>query len=111
MGNGGKLEVDVLKLNSTPMDIQSAEGAVVDFNDVKLLSSDMKWSPAATYNTTTHALEDAESNKLNNVIYSKTTAINQVVNDNVASGKFIRNGQLFIQRGDEVFNAQGARVR
>ena len=63
MGNGGKLEVDVLKLNSTPMDIQSAEGAVVDFNDVKLLSSDMKWSPAATYNTTTHALEDAESKR------------------------------------------------
>lgn len=25
--------------------------------------------------------------------------------------KFIRNGQLFIQRGDELFNAQGARVR
>ncbi len=101
----------VLTLNNTPMDIQSAEGAIVDFNDVKLLSSDMKWSPAATYNTTTHALEDAEGNKLNNVIYSKTTAINQVVNDKVASGKFIRNGQLYILRDGKTFTVTGQEVK
>ena len=29
----------------------------------------------------------------------------------VESGKIIRDGQLFIQRGEEVFNAQGARVK
>ena len=41
-----------------------------------------------------------------------TTAINnQMVNGKCPNGKFIKNGQLFIQRGDEVFNATGARVK
>ena len=41
-----------------------------------------------------------------------TTAINNVnsANQPVGTTKFFRNGQLFIQRGNELFNAQGARV-
>ena len=37
-------------------------------------------------------------------------AINNVASEKVAAKKVVRNGQLFIQRGDELFNAQGARV-
>ncbi len=42
-----------------------------------------------------------------------TTAIDNVNSStqSVGTTKFLRNGQLFIQRGDELFNAQGARVR
>lgn len=36
--------------------------------------------------------------------------INEVSDVNVKPNKLIRNGQLFIQRGDKLFNAQGARV-
>ena len=38
------------------------------------------------------------------------TGINQMVNGKCPNGKSIINGQLYIQRGDELFNAQGARV-
>ena len=41
-----------------------------------------------------------------------TTAINnQMVNGKCPNGKYIHNGHLFIQRGDNLFNAQGARVK
>ena len=36
--------------------------------------------------------------------------INNVASERAAVKKVIRNGQLYIQRGDELFNAQGARV-
>lgn len=39
------------------------------------------------------------------------TSVNQLSNDQVSNGKFIRNGQLFIQRGEEVFSATGVRVK
>lgn len=40
------------------------------------------------------------------------SAINSVsVETKIDGNKIVREGQLFIQRGDEVFNAQGARVR
>ena len=42
-----------------------------------------------------------------------TTAIDNVnsATQSVGTIKFFRNGQLFIQRGNELFNAQGARVK
>ena len=42
-----------------------------------------------------------------------TTAIDNVnpSTQSVGTTKFFRNGQLFIQRGNELFNAQGARVK
>lgn len=42
---------------------------------------------------------------------SGETRINEVSDVNVKPNKLIRNGQLFIQRGNELFNAQGARVK
>ena len=42
-----------------------------------------------------------------------TTGIEQVESGKSkmeSNGKFLRNGQLYIQRGEEIFNAQGARV-
>ena len=38
-------------------------------------------------------------------------AIDEVATETASGTKTIRNGQLYIQRGEEVFNAQGARVR
>jgi hypothetical protein len=110
-GNGGKNAEDVLKLHETPMDIQSANGAIVDFGNIVLLTNYMKWSPAASYNPTTYALEDEEGNILNDVVYSKVTAIDQVVNDKVASGKFIRNGQLYILRDGKTLTVTGQEVK
>ena len=107
----GIIGADVLTLNNTPMDIKSASGAITNFNNIVEAGSGMEWSPAATYNTTTKALEDADGNTLNNVIYSKATAIHQVVNDKVASGKFIRNGQLYILRDGKTFTATGQEVK
>ena len=45
--------------------------------------------------------------------FSKKPAsgINQVANGKSANGKLIRNGQLFIERDGEIFNATGARVK
>ena len=43
--------------------------------------------------------------------YSAPTAINNILNHRGNSNKFFRNGQLYIQRGNELFNAQGARVK
>lgn len=37
--------------------------------------------------------------------------INNVASEKAAAKKIIRNGQLYIQRGDELFSAQGARVQ
>ena len=43
---------------------------------------------------------------------AKNTAIENVNQQSkINNQKLIKNGQLFIQRGDEVFNAQGARVK
>ena len=41
-----------------------------------------------------------------------TTSIDQMSNvqSPMGNGKFIKNGQLFIQQGDKTYNAQGARV-
>ena len=39
------------------------------------------------------------------------TAISDVQNDHAQCAKVIRNGQLFIRRGNELYNAQGARVK
>ena len=41
---------------------------------------------------------------------TEPTAIEMVKDQSQADNKFFRNGQLIIQRGDELFNAQGARV-
>ena len=42
----------------------------------------------------------------------KETGINnQMVNGKCQNGKLIRNGHLYIQRGGEIFNANGARVK
>ncbi|MBR6508093.1 MAG: hypothetical protein IKT19_01055, partial [Paludibacteraceae bacterium] len=44
--------------------------------------------------------------------YQETTAIGQTFDKSqISNAKYINNGQLFIQRGDELFNAQGARVK
>ena len=40
-----------------------------------------------------------------------TTSITSVDNNEQVSTKVMRNGQLFILRGDEIYNAQGARVK
>ena len=43
----------------------------------------------------------------------ETTEVDNLNSSNNYDGaiKFFRNGQLFIQRGDMLFNAQGARVK
>jgi len=42
---------------------------------------------------------------------TKPTALDQITpNPSPLTAKRLINGQLFIQRGDELFNAQGARV-
>ena len=56
------------------------------------------------YNLTIVALEEQREK-------DHPTAIDQILNTQLLDGKFIRNGQLFIQRGEEIFNAQGARVK
>ena len=44
--------------------------------------------------------------------FQETTAIDQTFDKSqMSNAKYINNGQLFIQRGDELFNAQGARVK
>ena len=110
-GNNGTLEEDVLKLNNTPMDIKSAIGAIIDFDNLVMAGSGMEWSPAATYSTTVPALVDAENHVLLEVIYANPAAINNVVNSNAVGGKFIRNGQLYIERNGVLYNAAGARVK
>ncbi len=58
--------------------------------------------------------KDSNGNTLNTESGSfKTTGEStglQNVTDQLYETKFFRNGQLFIQRGNELFNAQGARV-
>ena len=54
------------------------------------------------YNTTKAAVEKARK---------ETSLNNQMVNGKCQNGKLIRNGHLYIQRGGELFNAQGARVK
>ena len=101
----------VLTLNKTPMDIKSASGAIINFANIVEAGSGMEWSPAATYNTTTNALEDADGNKLNEVKYFNPTSINQVVNSNVVGSKFIRNGQLYILRDGKIYTVTGQEVK
>ena len=52
------------------------------------------------FNTTKEAVEKAR----------QETAIDAIVGSAVKDAKIIRNGHLLIQRGNELFNAQGARV-
>lgn len=44
------------------------------------------------------------------VTEASSTSLDAVVGGQGKSVKFMENGQLFIQRGNELFNAQGARV-
>ena len=53
------------------------------------------------YNTTKAAVEKAR----------KETSIDAIVGSSVKDAKVIRDGHLYIQRGNELFNAQGARVK
>ena len=53
------------------------------------------------YNTTKAAVEKAR----------KETSIEAILGYPVKDAKLIRNGHLYIQRGDELFNANGARVK
>lgn len=108
---GGIVGADVLTLNKTPMDIKSASGAITNFANIVEAGSGMEWSPAATYNTTTKALEDADGNTLNEVKYFNPTSINQVVNSNVVGSKFIRNGQLYILRDGKTYTVTGQEVK
>ena len=39
------------------------------------------------------------------------SGLEQMEQSPMGNGKFIRDGQLFIRRGEEIFNAQGARVK
>ncbi|MBR4263387.1 MAG: leucine-rich repeat protein [Paludibacteraceae bacterium] len=39
------------------------------------------------------------------------TSVDQVPSDQVQSTKFLRDGQIFILRGDKIYNAQGAMVK
>ena len=51
-------------------------------------------------------------NKNTYYYHGYNTAIDYIeTSGNALSTKFFRNGQLFIQRGDKLFNAQGARVK
>ena len=100
-----------LTLNKTSMDIKSSKGAIVDFGNLVEAGSGMEWSPAATYNTTTFALEDADGNTLNDVKYTNPAAINHVVNNNAVGSKFIRNGQLFIIRDGKTYTVTGQEVK
>ena len=102
---------DMLTLNNTPMDIKSSKGAIVDFGNLVEAGSGMEWSPAATYNTTTFALEDADGNTLNDVKYTNPAAINHVVNNNAVGSKFIRNGQLYILRDGKTYTVTGQEVK
>ena len=53
-----------------------------------------------------------ESGNHNTETEGAATAIaNQMVNGKCPNGKYIHNGHLYIQRGEELFNAQGARVK
>ncbi|MBR0297081.1 MAG: hypothetical protein IJQ95_06810 [Paludibacteraceae bacterium] len=111
VGSSSESETDVLTLNKTPMEIKSTAGVITAFENIVMAASGMEWSPAATYNTTTKALEDADGNMLGEVALTKVAAINNVVNNNAVSGKFIRNGQLLIEHNGELYNATGAKVK
>lgn len=76
-----------------------------------MASSAMKWSVTATYSTSSKTLVDADNNVIKEIKLDKTAALEQIANGKTANGKFIKNGQLYIQRGEEIFNAQGARVK
>ena len=54
---------------------------------------------------------DAEYRATYTAIPKHMTSIIPVVDKELFSTKIIRNGQLYIQRGEELFNAQGARVK
>ena len=51
-----------------------------------------------------------DNNVIKEIKLDKTAALEQIANGKTANGKFIKNGQLYIQRGEEIFNAQGVRV-
>lgn len=60
------------------------------------------WSSDAYLNVTDDLVISA--------VYEKQTGLNNIEVEQTAT-KFIHNGQLFIQRDDELFNAQGTRVK
>ena len=72
--------------------------------------------PNAEYTCTVIAKKADDSEVYNTTISFQTpdaeSSTKQVINDQrqTTNYKVIRNGQLYIQRGDEIFNAQGARV-
>ena len=107
-----KADINALLKEGDPQackDIVDAAVAQVDviivWDDKKSVTDNILALAAAgekLYNDTKAAVEEAR----------KQTAINnQMVNGKCQNGKLIRNGQLFIQRGDELFNATGARVK
>ena len=110
-GSSSTKETDVLKLYSVPMEIKAADGAIVDFENLLMGATDVEWSPAASYNATKKALVDVDDNILNEVALTKKAALEQILNGKTVNGKFIHNGQLFIERNGEIFNATGARVK
>ena len=75
----------------------------------------VKGLESGTMYSYTVTAEDSSGNVINEEKGDFTTKmfddVSIVQSEKMPSVKYIRNGQLFIQRGDEVFNAQGARVR
>ena len=104
-------ETDVLKLNTTPMDIKTTQAAIGEFDNLIMSSSAMKWSVTATYSTSSKTLVDADNNVIKEIKLDKTAALEQIANGKTANGKFIKNGQLYIERNGELYNATGAKVQ
>ena len=75
----------------------------------------VKGLESGTMYSYTVTAEDSSGNVINEEKGDFTTKmfddVSIVQSEKMPSVKYIRNGQLFIQRGNEVFNAQGARVR
>ena len=75
----------------------------------------VKGLESGTMYSYTVTAEDSSGNVINEEKGDFTTKmfddVSIVQSEKMPSVKYIRNGQLFIQRGDGVFNAQGARVR
>ena len=104
-------ETDVLKLNTTPMDIKTTKAAIGEFDNLIMASSAMKWSVAATYSTSSKTLVDADNNVIKEIKLDKTAALEQIANGKTANGKFIRNGQLYILRDGKTFTVTGQEVK
>ena len=67
-----------------------------------------KWSDESTENPHTISVTaDVEVS----AVFTKETSIDAILGAPAKDGKFLRDGQLFIQHGNELFNAQGAKVK